>query len=124
MILIQELRIHNLVSITEAARKELFDCNEVLFEENTHRVSGLDIDELRLFIDSMEVEFDYSQIEPIELTGEWLIKCNVVKRSVYGTTVIARIVDSIGIPDYIKSVHELQNWYYWEFHKTELTIKK
>lgn len=91
-------------------------------------VRGLPADDfIQYSIESRDNEIVYGEpyesFDPIELTGEWLDKCNVVKRSVYGTTVIARIVDNIGIPDYVKSVHTLQNWYYWTFNKTELNIK-
>lgn len=81
-----------------------------------------EITEYEIWVDGTRDQYD--DFAPIPLTEEWLIKCNVIKRSVYGTTFIARIVDNIGIPDYIKAVHELQNWYYWEFEKTELKIKK
>ena len=146
MIPIVELRIHNLVSITESARKELFDCNEVLFEKNIHQVTGLDIDELRLFIDSMEVEFDYSQIEPIELTKEWLKKAGFDEATHEGNDVMIYsksewnfvleyynfqvksesswfLVQYLGqLEIKIQFIHQLQNLYFALTNK-ELTIK-
>lgn len=44
---------------------------------------------------------------PIPLTEEWLLK----------------LPEGLKFPEWIKSVHELQNWHYWNNNKKELTIK-
>lgn len=44
--------------------------------------------------------------EPIPLTEEWLLK----------------LPKNIKFPEWIKSLHELQNWYYWNNNKKELPI--
>lgn len=47
-----------------------------------------------------------SEFVPIKLTEEWLLK----------------LPKGLIFPEWIKSVHELQNWYYWNNDKKELTI--
>lgn len=75
---------------------------------------------------------------PILLNEEWYKKCGAVQYE-YGTDAyelnsstgkIAWFVHNpksnlamIEIPEWIEYVHELQNWYYWYFRKTELEIK-
>ena len=53
--------------------------------------------------------FKNGNIKPIPLTEEWLIKMKDAKYKG-------------AFPDWIKYVHEAQNWYYWNYGKTELTI--
>lgn len=48
-----------------------------------------------------------SAIEPIPLTEEWLL----------------RLPNELIYPEWIKYLHELQNWYYWNNEKKELTLK-
>ena len=60
-------------------------------------------------------------IKPIPLTEEWEKKFGVEIWTVQGES--WRFVDAIEIPDWIEYVHELQNWYYWTFKKTELKTK-
>ena len=48
------------------------------------------------------------EIEPIPLTEEWLMK----------------LPKNTNYPDWIKYVHELQNWYYWNHDKHELLIRE
>jgi len=76
---------------------------------------------------------------PILLNEEWYVKCDAEYKSVmnYGSTLLflqqqrlAWFVHNpksnmamIEIPEWIEYVHELQNWYYWYFRKTELEIK-
>ncbi len=62
--------------------------------------------------------YDVKDIKPIKLTEEWLKKCGAIV--CYEKPV--RLINNQKIPDCIKEVHELQNWYYWHFNKTELII--
>jgi len=64
----------------------------------------------------------YTELNGIELTDEWYPKLNIVEKTIMGNTVGTRLIDGVGIPEWIKSVHDLQNWYYYNFNKTELTI--
>lgn len=47
------------------------------------------------------------ELEPIPLTDEWRMKLSV----------------ATDYPKWIRYVHELQNWYFWNHNKNELTIK-
>jgi len=49
---------------------------------------------------------DWNNIKPIPITEEWLLK----------------LPKNIKFPEWIKSLHELQNWYYWNNNKKELLI--
>ena len=62
-------------------------------------------------------------IEPIELTKEWEDKCKVKRWTIQGETKERRVIANITIPSYIEYVHELQNWYYWEFNKQQLKLE-
>ncbi len=73
--------------------------------------------------------YSFRLVLPIKLTEDWLLKCNVQKRTTMGETWQRRFVYKPGsemvlneIPEWINYVHELQNWYYWKFNKTELKI--
>lgn len=48
------------------------------------------------------------EIEAIPLTEEWLLK----------------LPEEIEYPNWIKYLHELQNWYFWNHNKNELSIKE
>lgn len=61
---------------------------------------------------------------PIPLTEDWLKKAGVNERNVLGETWNRQFIDNYEIPGWIKYVHELQNWYYWTFSKTELEINE
>lgn len=69
-----ELMIRNLVNITKAAQKDLWDINEIEVKSNCYEIARLEIDELNLFVDGEEIEFNYAEIEPIELNDEWLTR--------------------------------------------------
>jgi len=69
---------------------------------------------------------------PILLEEEWYKKCGAEYKPLMddNSTRFAWFVHypkskmtMIEIPEWIKYVHELQNWYYWYFCKIELTIK-
>ena len=64
------------------------------------------------------------RISPIPLTEDWELTYGVVRRTLMGESFTTRFIDSYGVPDWIKHVHELQNWYYWTFNKTELELTK
>ena len=51
----------------------------------------------------------YHTLNPIPLTSDWLIRMKDNK-------------NKSTFPDWIKYVHEAQNWYYWNNNKTELNI--
>ncbi len=53
---------------------------------------------------------DVDIYKPIPLTEEWLVRMGDNK-------------NKAPFPDWIKYVHEAQNWYYWNNNKQELTIK-
>lgn len=48
-----------------------------------------------------------NRIKPIPLTEEWLLK----------------LPSNLIYPKWIKYLHELQNWYYWNNEKKELELK-
>ena len=52
----------------------------------------------------------YHDFIGIELTEEWLLKMGDNKHK-------------HPFPDWIKYVHEAQNWYYWTYNKEELKIQ-
>lgn len=62
--------------------------------------------------------------EPIPLTEEWEFRCGVKYKEVMGESWDRKWIDGLEVPNWIKYVHELQNWYYWTFKKVELTIKE
>lgn len=51
-------------------------------------------------------ECKYIYFKPIPLTEEWLLK----------------LPNKLIYPEWIKYLHELQNWYYWNNEKKELHI--
>lgn len=67
-------------------------------------VSPIDYDDLRCF----EQYEDNSEYKLIPLTKEWLLK----------------LPNSLKYPNWIKYVHELQNWYYWNNNKKEGNLVK
>ena len=64
----------------------------------------------------------FENIKPIPLTEEWEERCGVVRRTLMGTSYETRFVDSMGIPEWVRFVHDLQNWYYYTFAMRELII--
>ncbi len=54
-------------------------------------------------------QYDLDKCKPIPLTVEW---CERMKNN----------ANKSPFPDWIKYVHEAQNWYYWNNNKTELKI--
>ena len=56
--------------------------------------------------DLMIIENGDSKASPIPLTEEWLLK----------------LPSNLIYPKWIKYLHELQNWYYWNNEKKELRI--
>lgn len=48
-----------------------------------------------------------TRYKPIPLTEQWLID----------------LPEEIVIPEYIKNVHEFQNWYYWNNNKKDFDFK-
>ena len=72
-----ELRIGNYVNIKEEAKKNLFDtCSlleaqvKYLNENQLFKVASVDEDQVRLYLENEEVEFNFDEIEPVELTSE------------------------------------------------------
>lgn len=57
--------------------------------------------------DLMIIENGDSKASPIPLTEEWLLK----------------LPSNLTYPKWIKYLHELQNWYYWNNEKKELELK-
>ena len=138
----EELRLNNLVTLTEEARKSLFDCDEVSFTENIHNVAMIDRLFINLNIDHMEVEFNISDIEYIPLTEEWLKKCEFEKINHIGgysfwslkrprksskpSICIYSSYTTVGNNTHVnhcKYVHQLQNLYF-ALTGMELTIKE
>jgi len=68
---------------------------------------------LKVFVHSLSKEtlseVLLSDIKPIPLTEEWLLRMKDND-------------NKTAFPDWIKYVHEAQNWYYWNNNKTELKI--
>lgn len=75
-----ELRLHNRISITEKARKELWECEMDVEPLSTGFITSIDIDQCRILLDSMEYEMDFNDLEPIPLTEEWLLKFSFEKK--------------------------------------------
>lgn len=99
-----ELRIGNYVSLTEAEKKDLFDSLDFESIEQVeeyicpfYKISGLLLTELYLIVNGCEFEFNYSDIQPITLTEEWLIKLGftAVKSDSYinGTQWLKQVTD-------------------------------
>lgn len=74
-------------------------------------------------VDMIKEEGGDYKYEPISLTEQWLKDFNIKERTVIGETKQRMFIDNIEIPEWIKYVHDLQNWYYYKFEKKEL-IKK
>jgi len=135
MIEARELRIGNYLQPKEKAMKELWEQEMDIKPKSFGEVTSIDNDEIRLYIDSMEIEFYYEDIQPIPLTEEWLLKFgfkqnsfslnfeNDTRISIYkeNNCFIAQI-DNTVIKE-IKYVHEWQNLYF-DFTDEELTLNK
>jgi len=68
MIEARELRIGNYLQPKEKAMKELWEQEMDIKPKSFGEVTSIDNDEIRLYIDSMEIEFYYEDIQPIPLT--------------------------------------------------------
>ncbi len=117
-----ELRIGNLVCITDLAKHDVWEtCGLEGLNESSHVVASFDADELNLVIDNSEVEFGYNEVEPIELTEEWLVKLGFNGDSLdAGHNDIVWFNNHVGIkgmlgvvkPVECRYVHQLQNIFY------------
>lgn len=118
-----DLRLRNFVSITEDAKKEMWE-NEIDFESNDFFiVTCLEINELKIYINGSYIEFDYKDIVPIKVDDkilnifgwEWKIvhqgfhngEFKIVERYKNGYALI--FGDEL-IP--FKYLHQLQNIFY------------
>lgn len=54
-----------------------------------------------------DIDSAIEKLEPIPLTEDWLVKCP----------------NDFIYPNWIKFVHDLQNWYYYNNNKKELVLK-
>jgi len=59
---------------------------------------------------------------PIHLNEYWLKKAGAQLKTSGSSTKAMWFINNYEIPEWIKYVHELQNWYYWHFKKIELKI--
>ncbi len=75
----KELRIGNLVNITEKTKEDLWDNCELSTNEISFDVSRIEETELMLYIEKEEIEFYCKEILPISLTEEWLINLGFKK---------------------------------------------
>jgi hypothetical protein len=81
-----------------------------LFSEAIVKLNSLDSDSVSLEIDYPDSEYieeetvSYDFLQPILLNKEWRTVLNV----------------NFEYPSYIKYVHELQNWYFWNNKKKEI----
>lgn len=73
----KELRIGNLVQITDDGLKELWNCTEDVIDK-VQEVEVFSTDELIL----NEYEFGYSEIKPIPLTEDYLVKFGGIKTGI------------------------------------------
>jgi len=96
-----ELRIGNYVKF-----KSTDDIERVYNIANDFKWSGNKEKQFKTTPDINDV--DINDVIPIPLTEEWLLK----------------LPKGLEYPDWIKSVHELQNWYYWNNNKKELEFIK
>jgi len=106
----KDLRIGNLVNITDEMQQELWDCAEICTENKPLEISMIENTEARLFIENDDFEFNYEDLIPIELTEEWLIKFEKISW-------LSKDNDGFfywfnGEKKYIKFVHVLQNTYF------------
>jgi len=148
MIDAKQLRIGNYLQPTEKAIKELLEQEMDIKPKSLGEVTSIDNDEIRLYIDSMEIEFYYEDVQPIPLTEEWLLKFGFSKNEndvlqIETTLMPLSITLSDNYPDEkykawvyedenfryhiisdnIKYVHQLQNLYF-DLTNEELNLNK
>ena len=58
------------------------------------------------WVESEDLIEEFTGFKPIPITEEWLLK----------------LPNKLIYPEWIKYLHELQNWYYWNNEKKELHI--
>lgn len=100
----KELRVGNLII------KDRIDGGSIIEE-----VTSSDI----MVLDTIGIDW----FHPIPLTEEWEDKCGIEHKTIMGNSHTTRFIDKMGVPDWVVTVHDLQNWYYYKFAKKELTIK-
>lgn len=138
---VTELRIGNYVTLTEKLRREMWD-NQISAYNEYFKVDTIYSDgDVVLELDDENVDFESKDIQPIELTEEWLLKLNFEKKEVYVSGVmydgwlnfsfhldINHIKNTffyhwMGGNIEIKYVHQLQNLFF-ALTGEELTIKE
>ena len=148
-----ELRIGNLITITENEKEALFNSLNVVLESDILEVSKIDKDELILIIQdindgSEEIEFYYENVKPIPITEEWLLKFGFEKEADFfskeinligvitsmdlvipgtlwdhDTYIMKYTLHRTELLKHFKYIHELQNFYFALINQ-ELEIKK
>jgi hypothetical protein len=118
----RELRIGNYVSVKEKELKSFLDDYGLHGIENSFEVVSIDNVHLNILIDGLEVEYYLSDLQPIPLTEEWLVKLKMEHNEsltkgngTYWFTLITPHTP-------ITYVHQLQNLYFALTGK-ELRIK-
>lgn len=127
---VKELRISNYLTITESAKKDLWNCIEINIKNIYCEVESFSNDEIYLIIDNYEsIEFGYEDVKPILLTEEILLKCGYKKFDNNHYIILGHMIymlsdmficDKNGI--IIKYLHQLQNLYF-AINGKELKIK-
>ena len=102
--------IRKLLFIFAEIKYETMEAKELRISNLVHLIADGHENEPDLLIWELEdyefYENKMEYIKPIPLTEEWLLK--LPKKLTY--------------PTWIKYLHELQNWYYWNNEKKELHI--
>lgn len=116
---IQELRIGNWITEPDNEDKNPFQVWGIYHELGNHKINNLPI----------------SHFQPIPLTDVYWLKLGFkwclkpCTWSLGNITLVQwdgdeyRVGDDCGLSIKLNYVHELQNWYYWNSDKKELTIK-
>lgn len=121
-----ELRIGNLFDLPVRCKNEVAEYLEKQLDTEYFPVCAIEKDQLRLFIDE-ELEFYYSDLIPIPLTEEWLLKFGFIWSESHGLWILKssgsfNLCENSGyyklsfynnlIGEQFNSVHQLQNLYF------------
>lgn len=70
MIKPEDLKTGNLINLPESVKKDLWDTNELHDTSEYFEICSIEKDEVNVYYDGSEYEFDCNEINPIELNEE------------------------------------------------------
>ena len=82
MVKTTDLRLGNYLQLTNAARRDLWDCCEVRTESNVVIIEWINKDEIGAVVDGDSHEFDLDDLNYIPLTEKWLNKTDLTKEGI------------------------------------------